>query len=126
MTFLTKFLVAIGMLPLLGLGLASMFVPSVMYDILGLKTQNIYGINTIRSDIGGMLISSAIMIAIGLWKKNAIWFRAVILVMTTLLFGRIISTIIDGFTADMMIAVIVEIYVIITTYFTIKQIKSSN
>ncbi len=123
MKTMIKILAVIASLPLFGLGLASMFVPKSMYEMLNLLPQGTFGINTVRSDIGGMLISSAFMIWLGLWKKNTNWFQATILVMGTLLVGRTISTIADGFTTAAIPAIAVEVYTIIVLYFAIKQFE---
>ncbi|MBU6340497.1 MAG: DUF4345 family protein [Bacteroidetes bacterium] len=123
MKSLIKILALIASLPLLGLGLASMFAPASMYEMLNLKPEGTFGINTVRSDIGGMLISSAIMIWIGIWKQNASWFHATMLVMFTLLIGRLVSTLADGFTSAAIPAIGVEVYTIAVLYFATKQMS---
>jgi cation transport ATPase len=126
MKSLIRILAVIASLPLLGLGAASMFAPTSMYAMLNLQPQGIFGINTVRSDIGGMLISSAIMIWLGFLRQNTTWFQATILVMSTLLVGRTISTIADGFTTDAIPAIVVEVYTVVVLYFAIKQFKAAD
>jgi len=121
-----KILAIVASLPLLGLGLAAMFAPSTMYDMLNLKPEGTFGINTVRADIGGMLVSSALMIWIGLWRGNPTWFSATILVMITLLVGRTISTIADGFTTAAIPAIAVEIYTVTVLYFAIRQTEEAS
>lgn len=107
-----RILAIIASLPLLVLGVKAMFFPTSMYDMFNLKPQGTFGMNTVRADLGGMLIASAMMIYIGLWKKNTTWFLATILIMSTLLVGRVISFASDGWTNDAIPAVVVEIFVI--------------
>ncbi len=126
MKTLIKVLAIIASLPLFALGAAAMFSPTSMYEMLNLKPQGVFGINTVRSDIGGMLIGSAVMIWLGLWKQNNFWFRSTILVMATLLVGRTISTIADGFTTAAIPAIAVETYTIVVLYIAIKVSESGN
>jgi hypothetical protein len=107
-----KILAIIASLPLLVLGAKAMFFPTSMFEMFDLKPQGTFGMNTIRADLGGMLIASALMIYVGLWKKNTTWFLATILIMSTLLVGRAISFVSDGWTNAAIPAVAVEVFVI--------------
>ena len=107
-----KALVILASLPLLALGLKAMFAPASMFEMFDLNPHGTFGLNTIRADLGGMLTSSALAMYIGLWKKNQTWFMATILVMATLLAGRAISFMADGWTNAAIPAVGVEVFVI--------------
>ena len=107
-----KILAIIASLPLLVLGAKAMFFPTSMFEMFDLKPQGTFGMNTVRADLGGMLISSAVMIYVGLWKQNTTWFLATILTMSTLLVGRAISFVSDGWTNAAIPAVVVELFVI--------------
>lgn len=116
-----KVLAIIASLPLLGLGFAAMFSPNSMLELFDLTPKGIYGYNTIRADLGGLLIGSGLMIWIGLFKQQKIWFNAVIFIMALLLFGRLLSTIVDGWTNASFPAIGVEIFAIIILSLLNKQ-----
>lgn len=105
-------LVLLSSLPLFGLGLGAMFIPERMLELLDLTPRGTYGYNTIRSDIGGLLISSGLLIVIGWRTRNASWFLATALVMGLLLVGRFVSLALDGVTAQAVPAIVVEVVVV--------------
>ena len=107
-----KILLVISSIPLFVLGVKAMFAPMITLELFDLDPRGVFGMNNIRADLGGMLIASGLMIVIGLWRQNHTWFLATILLMSTLLFGRIISFIADGWTSAAIPAVVVEIVVI--------------
>lgn len=53
-------------LPLLALGLGAMFNPVGMADRFGVAPQSIHALNTIRGDLGGLLLGTVLMIVMGL------------------------------------------------------------
>lgn len=106
-----RVVVAASSLPLFGLGLGAMFVPDRMLDLLDLTPRGIYGYNTIRSDIGGLLIASGLLIIVGLLRRNTTWFLAAAVVMGVLLLGRAVSFAADGVTPAAVPAIVVEVVV---------------
>lgn len=107
-----KILVVISSIPLLVLGVKAMFAPTTMFELFDLDPRGVLGINNIRANLGGLLIASALMILIGLWRQNHTWFLATILLVGTVLVGRIISFIVDGWTPAAIPAVVTEVLVI--------------
>ena len=105
MNNLIKILVVFSSIPLLVLGVRAMFAPSTTFELFDLDPRGVFGMNNIRANIGGLLIASALMILIGLWRQNHTWFFATMLIMGTLLVGRIISFIVDGWTSAAIPAV---------------------
>lgn len=124
MKTLIKILVVFSSIPLLILGVKAMFTPTSMIELFDLNPRGIFGMNTIRADLGGMLIASSFMILIGLLKQNITWFLATILMMTTLLFGRIISFITDGWTVAAIPAIVVEVFVVLVMLLAYKKSPS--
>jgi hypothetical protein len=112
MNKLIKILVIISSIPLLVIGVKAMFAPTTTFELFDLDPRGVFGLNNIRADFGGMLIASALMILIGLWRQNHTWFFATILMMGSLLVGRFISFIVDGWTPAAIPAVVVELFVI--------------
>jgi hypothetical protein len=121
---LVNVLAVVASLPLLGLGFAAMFSPNSMLDLFTLTPRGIYGYNTIRADLGGLLVGSGLMIWIGLWKKQPVWFHAVMFMMALLLFGRLISTVFDGWTNAAIPAIGVELFAILVLTWKNKMDKA--
>lgn len=111
----------VASLPLLILGFGAMFSPSSMLDLFDLTPKGVFGYNTIRADLGGLLIGSGLMIWIGMWTKQITWFYATMLIMALLLFGRIVSTVLDGWTSAAIPAIGVEIFAIIVLTLSVMQ-----
>ena len=106
-----KILVALLSLPLLALGLSAMFNPTGMFETFGLEPQGILGLNTIRADIGGLLLGSAIMMFMGLWRGNTTWFLGVAAMMSTVAFGRLVGFVADGVDTAAAPALVVELVI---------------
>jgi hypothetical protein len=107
-----RLLAAAVSLPLLALGLGAMFAPDRMLNLLDLAPRGVYGYNTIRSDIGGMLIGSALLILIGVRRRERAWLLSAAVIMALLLVGRVVSFALDGMTSAATPAIIVELVVI--------------
>jgi uncharacterized membrane protein YjjP (DUF1212 family) len=57
------------------------------------------------------------MMLMGLITQNKTWYQAASLLVFTILVCRFISVILDGWTNDLLPAMITEIYIIIVLYF---------
>ena len=64
--------ILIGLLsvPLLVLGLKTMFDPASMIEKWGMDPLGLTGLNSLRSMFPGILVGSGLMMLIGIWKKN--------------------------------------------------------
>ena len=87
---------SIQCVPLLLFGVRAMFTPAGMAETFGVATQSINGLSTIRGDLGGLLLGTALMIGMGLWRNNTTWFLAAALLMSIVAFGRIVGFAVDG------------------------------
>ena len=54
------------------------------------------GLNTIRGDLGGLFLSSAILLIIGIVRAEAPWLLAVAVLMIVIATGRAIGFVVDG------------------------------
>ena len=98
-------------LPLLVLGLLAMFNPTAMVEKFGVEPLGSHGLNTIRADIGGLLLCNVIMMVMGLWRKNTTWFLAVAVVMSTVAVGRLVGLVIDGVDTAVIPPLVVELVI---------------
>ena len=121
-----KVLAALGALPLFFLGFKAMFFPGSMIDMFELTPKATFGFNTIRADLGGLLVGSGAMILIGMWQKNKTWFAATAFMMALLLFGRLISSVADGWTSEAIPAIVVEVYAVIVLTLAYRTQDTEN
>ena len=106
-----KGLVVVLSLPLLALGVGSMFSPAFMSGNLAVDPQGIPGLSTIRGDIGGLLLGSAIIMLVGVWRSNTTWFLAAAVMMSAVAFGRLVGFVVDGLDASIVPAFVTEIVI---------------
>ena len=59
-----------------------------------------HGLNTLRGDLGGLFIGSALLISLGLIRRRRDWLLAVAILMLCIAGGRVIGFIVDGNPAE--------------------------
>ena len=106
-----KVLVVVLCLPLIALGVGAMFNPAFMSGRFGVDPQGIPGLSTIRGDVGGLLLGSAILMLVGVWRGNTTWFLAAAVMMSTVAFGRLVGFVVDGLDAAIVPAFVIEIVI---------------
>lgn len=106
-------LVALIALVMLGLGLNFMFNPVTMAAQFALVPDGIVGLNTIRGDLGGLFLASAMMLAVGLARGQQVWFLAVAVLMGSIALGHFLGFVIDGFAGNNLPAFLLEIVFVV-------------
>lgn len=119
-------LVVLAIVLLLVLGTVNVFAPLNTFDLYGIKPIGIMTYSTFRGAIGGMLIGGGLIMLMGLITKNKTWYQSSLLLISVILICRIISVLFDGWTNDLLPAVITELYIIVVMYFASKQIDASK
>lgn len=119
-------LVILGIIPLFLLGAVNVFAPLNTFDLYGIRPLGIITYSTFRGAIGGMLIGGGLIMLMGLITKNKTWYQSSLLLISVILSCRIISVLFDGWTNDLLPAVITELYIIIVMFFASKQIDASK
>jgi prolipoprotein diacylglyceryltransferase len=119
-----KVLVLMVCVPLIILGVLAMFVPTSHSELFNLHPKGVFGLNTIRGVIGGLLLGSAFMMIIGVLKNDSTWFLATIVMMAVVIFGRIISIFADGWSNDIIFPLVAETVIIVVLY--LAHIKSTQ
>jgi len=99
-------------IPLLALGFMCFFDPNGMTEKFGVMPQGINGLNTIRGIIGGLLVGSALMMIMGLWRRNTTWFLATAALMGAVIFGRLVGIVLDGFDPVLVGPLVVEFVIL--------------
>ena len=121
-----KILIIILAIPIIVLGVKTMFFPTTMIDKWGLNPIGNTGLNSLRSIFPGILLGSAFMIILGLWKKNSTWLLATSLILFVVAFGRIVSFIMDGFDFNSLPPTIYEVVLGIILIFYTKKLKTED
>jgi hypothetical protein len=114
-------LVVISSITVLLLGIKNMFFPSETIELYGIDLKGALIHNTFRGAISGTLVGIGLMLLMGLLTKNKTWYHSAILLTSVVLFGRIYSIIIDGWSGAIMPPLVVEIFIIVVLYFAAKQ-----
>lgn len=123
---LINILVILCLIIALLLGLRDIFTPSEMAPAYGLELKGVLAINTFRAVISGTILSIALMLLMGLFTKNKTWYQATLLLTAVILFCRTYSILLDGYTSEMLIPILIEVFIIVTMYFGIKQLSASK
>lgn len=116
-----KVLVVVLSVPLIILGVLAMFVTTSHIEMFHLQAIGVFGSNTIRGVIGGLLMGSAIMMITGVIKNNSTWFLATMLMMAVVVFGRIVSIVVDGWSNDLIVPLVAEAVIIVVCYLAHKK-----
>ena len=107
-----KILVILLSAPLVVLGVGAMFNAVEMAAQFGIQPQGIPGLSTLRADIGGLLLGSAILMLLGVWRNNTTWLLAAAVMMGVVAFGRLVGFIFDGFDAALVTPLVVELVIV--------------
>ena len=118
-----KILIIILAIPIIMLGLKTMFDPTSMIDKWGMTPMGNTGLNSLRSMFPGILLGGGSMMIIGVWKNNTTWFLATALIMLVVAFGRILSFSIDGFDAASLAPTLYEVVVAVLLIFSHKKLN---
>jgi hypothetical protein len=122
----TRVLVFLCSVPLLLLGVKSMFFPESTYELFEVTPTGTYGFNTIRASLGGLFLTGASLMLAGLWTKDRTWFHAALLMVTIVFAGRIFSLCTDGWTTVATPALVIEVLIIGVLVFASKDNDSSR
>jgi len=107
-----QILVAAFCLPLLLLGLRSMFQPRAIADAMSLEVTSTAGLNTIRGLVGGFFIANVAMLVVGLSTGSTSWFIAVAISIGAVLLGRFVGIALDGFDRAVGPPVAIELVIV--------------
>jgi len=119
-------LVVLSIITVLLLGGKNMFFPSDTLELYGIDLKGVLIHNTFRGPISGTLIGIGLMFLMGLRTKNKTWYQSSLLLISVILFGRIYSIIVDGWSDALMPPIVVEVFLIVVLYFASKQLDISK
>ncbi|HEX7869830.1 MAG TPA: DUF4345 family protein, partial [Chryseobacterium sp.] len=103
-------LVVLSIITVLLLGIKNMFFPSDTLELYGIDLKGVLIHNTFRGPISGTLIGIGLMLLMGLRTKNKTWYQSSLLLISVILFGRIYSIVVDGWSDALMPPIVVEVF----------------
>lgn len=117
-------LVVLGIIPLLILGAVNLFAPLNTFELYGIKPMGVMTFSTFRGAIGGMLIGGGLIMLMGLITKNKTWYQSSLLLISTILICRIISVLLDGWTNDLLPAMVTELYIVVVMFLAVRHLNA--
>ena len=117
--------IAVGLIALmLGvLGMNAVIDPAAAASQFGLTPDGIVGLSTLRSDLGGMFITSTVLLVMGIFRGQTLWFLAVALLMGVIALARGIGFIVDGYDESLLAPFLFEIIFVVVLVFAHRQLK---
>ncbi len=117
--------IAVGVIALmLGfLGINAAIDPAGAASQFGLTSNGIIGLSTLRSDFGGMFVTSAVLLILGLLRGETLWFLAVALLMGVIGLFRGIGFVVDGYDASLLPPFLFEIIFVVALVVAHRQLK---
>ena len=119
-------LVVLGIIPLLALGAVNLFAPLNTFELYGIKPMSTMTYSTFRGAIGGTLIGGGLIMLMGLITKNKTWYQSSLLLISTILICRIISVLFDGWTNDLLPAIITELYIAVVMFLAARHSNATR
>jgi hypothetical protein len=109
------FLLSVGGI-LLWLWLMWMFAPESAQSFYAVSQNSLHGINSLKSDFGGVVLALGIFISAFVVTDKKSWGSASIVLLFTIAITRSISLVIDGFTEPGFRALVIELLAIVAIY----------
>jgi len=90
------------------------------------QAEGSLGINNLMADMGGLFFGSAVMIGLGLWKKQSIWLLATAILMVIAALGRLLAYATIGYVPETLVPLLFEVISAILLYLTHQQMQKVN
>lgn len=116
MLIVLKVLLGIISLVLLFLGLNWMFKPKKIMAEHHIDASSATGLNYLRGDIGGILMTGFIFIVMFLYQGSEYWLYPSVILICMVILGRIMSLIVDGKSIKGIQAISVEVLIIVLLF----------
>ncbi len=112
MLLILKILLGLIGAVLLFLSFNWMIIPDKIMKAHDIESHSPTGYNFIRGDIGGILLAGAIMIGLFLWQGPARWFFPGVILIGSVILGRVIGLVVNGKSKKGIEAIVVEVLII--------------
>ena len=91
-----RIVVALFALLFLIMGVNLMLAPVSGAEGMAVTPIGEAGLSTLRGDLGGLFVGSALLLVLGLIQRKAEWFLAVAVLMALIALGRLLGFVLDG------------------------------
>ncbi len=120
--------VVVGLMAVLFLvlGLGVMFDPASAPEQFGIESLGIVGSSTLRGDLGGMFLGSAVLLVWGIVRGQTMLFLAVAVLMGAIAAGRLIGFVVDGANAQVITPFAVELVMVVILVFAHLRLAKSS
>ena len=120
--------IVVGLMALLFtlMGLNLMFNPESAPVQFGIEAAGMHGLSTLRGDLGGMFLGSAVMLGWGVLRGRTTLFLAVAVLMGAIAFGRVIGFVADGANSQVIMPFIVELVMVVVLVFAHVRLGGAN
>ena len=123
MKFILKTVVFLIAILMLGIWLMWMVSPETAKNLFEVDARSITGINALKSDMGGVVLTIAVFLILSFKKTQ--WLYSAAIASGCLMLGRTISLVVDGYTPTGVNALVVELIAVIV-FVTVANRYSSN
>ena len=123
MKFILKTVVFLIAILMLGIWLMWMVSPETAKNLFEVDARSITGINALKSDMGGVVLTIAVFLILSFKKTQ--WLYSAAIAAGCLMLGRTISLVVDGYTPTGVNALVVELIAVIV-FVTVANRYSSN
>ncbi len=119
--------IVIGLIALLFLvmGGGLLIDPASATAQFGLESTGVVGLSTLRGDLAGMFLASALMLALGLVRGNTTWVLAVAVLMALIAFGRLVGFVADGADPATVTAFVAELVIVALLYLGHRRLSNA-
>ncbi len=108
-----------------GMGLRWIFAPESAGSEYGMTFDGAMALNQARGDIGGVFFGLGIITTLGLVRREPLLLRAVAIAIASVIFGRVVGLVLDGFTAEVAGIIVVEA-ILAASFFVTANAMSAN
>lgn len=124
MKFILKAFVCLIAILMLGIWLMWMVSPEAAKNFFEVDARSITGINALKSDMGGAVLTIAVFLILSFVKETQ-WLYSAAIASGCLMLGRTISLVVDGYTPAGVTALVVE-FIAVIVFVTVAHRYSSN
>lgn len=96
MVLALRFIIGAFALLFLFMGAGFLFDPAGSAASLALTPEGAHGLNTLRGDMAGLFIGSALLLVLGVVRREPAWLVAVAVLMVVIACGRMVGFVVDG------------------------------
>ena len=102
-----------------------MFTPESAQEFYAVSQNSIHGINSLKSDFGGAVLTIAVFIGLYLLSNNKFWAYAAIISLSAIGLSRSFSLLVDGFTVQPVKMLLIELLSIFSLIILLKSSKNN-